>query len=118
MALIGLWHGASIFYLAYGLYFATIVMFYQAVPVDRVCLKIFGKKIGKILSIAFLFLFIPYGMIIFLVKTNQIFDYLSQFFQFFALPFSDKNISSIFLDLGRGLLIFALPILLPICWDI
>ena len=111
MALIGLWHGASIFYLAYGLYFATIVVFYQAVPVDRVCLKIFGKTIGKILSIAFLFLFIPYGMIIFLVKTNQDFLIISRsFFQFFALPFSDKNISSIFLDLGRGLLIFALPI--------
>lgn len=111
MFLIGLWHGAGIFFILYGLYAATTIAIYKIFKIDKFFINNLGNQCGKIVSMLLMFILVLYGMIIFLVKTNQDFLIISRsFFQFFALPFSDKNISSIFLDLGRGLLIFALPI--------
>ncbi len=114
MMIIGLWHGASIFFLLYGVYFATISLFYIIFPIDKICLKIFGKNIGRILAILLGSIFVPFGMILFWTKNFADFkDISSSFFAIFKIIGGNISlISTEFAMISYGMILFILPILI------
>ena len=68
-ALTGLWHGASVLYLLYGLYYFVLMLLYEAlmpliVRLGR-ALKIKHTAPFKILGVAFTFLLVNIGMLLF-----------------------------------------------------
>lgn len=110
MLIFGLWHGAGIFFAMYGLYSATVIIFYRLVPIDRLLVKFLGK-IGKILSMPIIFSFIIFGMMIFWVKTPEdFFAFSNSFFQSIKVV-SGLVESENFFKLGYILLLLTLPIL-------
>jgi len=113
MLLFGIWHGAGLFFAAYGLYAATMILFYRAAPIDKFFLKFLGQKIGKIISIAIFFLFTIFGMAIFWVKTKKDFvDFLTSFLQSEKIISGAIKAPEVFIQLSYGLLLFSLPIII------
>jgi alginate O-acetyltransferase complex protein AlgI len=112
MILIGLWHGAGTFFIIYGMYLATIILLYKAIPFDKIFIKVFGQEFGKILAMSFLLPFLIFAAMIFWTKTTEDFFTTSQsFFQIFPMVFIPSQFSKIFLDLLVGSLIFIVPII-------
>jgi alginate O-acetyltransferase complex protein AlgI len=113
MILVGLWHGAGTFFLLYGVYFSLIMLLYRILPLDKIIVKIFGKNLGKWLSILVCSLFIPFGMILFWTKSAQDFSVIAtSFFQGIPVILGATERSEIFSQLGYGLMLFAIPVFL------
>jgi alginate O-acetyltransferase complex protein AlgI len=111
MLLFGVWHGAGLFFALYGIYSATMILMYRAIPINATFAR-FGK-VGKILSMLLMFLLITFGMGIFLTKNVQDFAAFTQsFFQINDLILGLIKTPKVFFVLSYGLLLFALPILI------
>ncbi|MFT6259096.1 MAG: D-alanyl-lipoteichoic acid acyltransferase DltB (MBOAT superfamily) [Rickettsiales bacterium] len=112
MLVIGIWHGAGIFFIFYGLYAATVILIYRISKIDKILIKFLGNNFGGLIAIILCFLAIVFGMTIFWVKDYD--DFLRivhSYFAFFTFPFSPSKISVNFLDLGYQSLFLILPIL-------
>jgi len=113
MFIIGVWHGAGIFYILYGLFFATLFLIYKVIPIHKVLPFILGKKIGNFFSIAIMYFLICCAGGIFCSKTlNDFIDISSSFLQIKEIIFLKNSPTPEFIKLLYGLLIFVLPILI------
>jgi D-alanyl-lipoteichoic acid acyltransferase DltB (MBOAT superfamily) len=113
MILVGLWHGTNLFFVVYGIYFATVAIFYKTIAFDQILLKKFGNKFGKILSIILGFFFVIMGMGIFWVNNFKDFIVVfKSFFQIFPIIFAIKDMEEVFKILSYGAFIFVVPIVI------
>jgi D-alanyl-lipoteichoic acid acyltransferase DltB (MBOAT superfamily) len=71
MTLGGLWHGAGILFVLWGIYHGAMLVLYRLVPIDRYLIGWLGK-IGKGLSIFINFHIVCFGWILFRAHTDTI----------------------------------------------
>ena len=64
MFLGGLWHGAGIFFIVWGVYHGLLLILYRFVPIDTLLTERFGR-FGKVLSIVIFFHLVCFGWIFF-----------------------------------------------------
>ena len=82
MVLGGLWHGAGIFFIVWGLYHGLLLVLYRLVPIDEFLIRRFGR-IGKLLAIIIFFHFVCLGWIFFRSTPDQFWPILQSIL---ALP--------------------------------
>lgn len=70
MGLGGLWHGAGLLFLVWGLWHGLLLVLYSFVPLDRILERNFGKP-GRLLSIIIFFHLVCIGWIFFRVTPEQ-----------------------------------------------
>ena len=71
MLLAGMWHGAGILFIVWGLYHGLLLVFYRIVPIDKYLIRHFGRA-GKILSVFIFFHLICIGWIFFRCTPDQL----------------------------------------------
>jgi alginate O-acetyltransferase complex protein AlgI len=64
MALGGLWHGAGILFIAWGVYHGLLLVLYRVIPLDQILVRYLGR-LGKWLSILLVFHLVCFGWILF-----------------------------------------------------
>lgn len=70
MFLAGLWHGAGIFFIVWGLYHGLLLVIYRFVPIDEVLRKRLGHA-GRLLSIVLFFHLVCIGWIFFRASPSE-----------------------------------------------
>jgi D-alanyl-lipoteichoic acid acyltransferase DltB (MBOAT superfamily) len=70
MFLAGLWHGAGIFFIVWGLYHGLLLVLYRLVPIDTVLSRHFGRA-GRFVSIVLFFHLVCLGWIFFRATPEQ-----------------------------------------------
>ena len=78
MALGGLWHGAGILFVLWGVFHGVLLVLYRAIPIDRYLTGWFGR-LGKWISIFITFHFVCFGWILFRAHTDNILPLLKSF---------------------------------------
>jgi D-alanyl-lipoteichoic acid acyltransferase DltB (MBOAT superfamily) len=76
MFLGGLWHGAGIGFIVWGLYHGLLLILYRLVPIDHLLPKKFGS-VGTTISMLLMFNLVCVGWIFFRAPANEIFPLLS-----------------------------------------
>ena len=109
MILGGIWHGAGVFFLLWGIYHGMLLTFYRIIPINTYLKKYLGK-VGKWLAITIMFVSTVYGWILFFSKTNAQFHKLSG--GFFKVLFHPLSLSRDFTVLFYTLLVFILPLII------
>jgi hypothetical protein len=71
MLLGGLWHGAGVFFIIWGLYHGLLLVLYRLVPIDKILVRAFGARWGKALAIFVFFHFVCVGWIFFRATPGQ-----------------------------------------------
>jgi alginate O-acetyltransferase complex protein AlgI len=71
MLLGGIWHGAGIFFIIWGLYHGLLLVFYRIVPIDEYLHRLLGKRLGKFFSILLFFHLVCIGWIFFRSTPDQ-----------------------------------------------
>jgi alginate O-acetyltransferase complex protein AlgI len=71
MTLGGLWHGAGILFIGWGVWHGLLLIFYRLVPLDRMLEKRLGN-IGKAVSIILTFHLVVFGWIMFRADVHTI----------------------------------------------
>jgi alginate O-acetyltransferase complex protein AlgI len=71
MALGGLWHGAGILFVLWGVYHGAMLVLYRIVPIDRYLIGRLGA-VGKWISIIVTFHLVCFGWILFRAHTDTI----------------------------------------------
>jgi D-alanyl-lipoteichoic acid acyltransferase DltB (MBOAT superfamily) len=70
MLLGGLWHGAGIFFIVWGLYHGALLVLYRLVPIDIYLIRWFGR-FGKFISVVLFFHLVCLGWIFFRATPAQ-----------------------------------------------
>ncbi len=70
MFLGGLWHGAGVFFIVWGVYHGLLLVFYRLVPIDQILVRRFGR-LGKFLAIVLFFHLVCIGWIFFRATPDQ-----------------------------------------------
>jgi len=70
MFLGGLWHGAGLFFIIWGLYHGLLLVLYRLVPLDAVLIRHFGRT-GKFVAMVVFFHFVFLGWIFFRATPDQ-----------------------------------------------
>lgn len=71
MTLAGLWHGAGIFFIVWGVYHGLLLILYRLTPIDAWLEKILGKRLGKAAAIIIFFHLVCFGWIFFRATPEQ-----------------------------------------------
>jgi alginate O-acetyltransferase complex protein AlgI len=71
MALGGLWHGAGILFVLWGVYHGAMLVLYRVVPIDRYLTQVLGT-VGRWISIVITFHIVCFGWILFRAHTDTI----------------------------------------------
>jgi alginate O-acetyltransferase complex protein AlgI len=71
MTLIGLWHGAGVGFLAFGVYHGVLLVLNRLVPFDRYLVARFGTA-GRWLAVLIVFHLVCFGYILFRARTDTI----------------------------------------------
>lgn len=95
MILGGLWHGAGVFFIVWGLYHGLLLVLYRLVPIDEFLIGKFGR-VGKALSIFIFFHLVCIGWIFFRATPDQFLPIVSSIL---ALPYA---IADVFIWAGSG----------------
>ncbi|HVE43980.1 MAG TPA: MBOAT family O-acyltransferase [Gammaproteobacteria bacterium] len=107
MILGGIWHGAGVFFLLWGIYHGLLLVFYRAVPLHTYLKKIMGK-VGVLFSILIMFCSVVFGWILFLTKDIHTFSQqMSSIKQTVLHPFSLTGMS---LQFFYCLSLFTIPL--------
>ena len=70
MLLGGLWHGAGIFFIVWGLYHGALLVLYRVVPIDAILIQYLGR-FGKFLTVFLFFHLVCLGWIFFRATPEQ-----------------------------------------------
>lgn len=71
MFLGGLWHGAGMFFILWGVYHGILLIVYRLVPIDDYLVRYLGKWVGKFLAIVIFFHCVCVGWIFFRATPEQ-----------------------------------------------
>ena len=71
MFLGGLWHGAGIFFIIWGLYHGLLLLLYRICPIDEWLVRFLGRRLGKLIAIALFFHLVCFGWILFRATPAQ-----------------------------------------------
>jgi alginate O-acetyltransferase complex protein AlgI len=71
MVLGGLWHGAGIFFILWGLYHGLLLVLYRLVPIDRFLKRYLGNKLGTMIAAIIFFHFLCFSWILFRADPSQ-----------------------------------------------
>ena len=99
MFLGGLWHGAGIFFIVWGLYHGALLVLYRLVPIDTVLIRTFGR-FGKLLSIVLFFHLVSIGWIFFRATPEQFMPIIKSIV---ALPEAIVDVFQLFKPYWRGI---------------
>lgn len=114
MFLCGLWHGAGVNFILWGLYHGALLVLYYLFPIHEKLTKLFGDVVGKIAGIFLFFNLGAFGWIMFRAKSlGDIGQALRSIGDLFTTGASAEFIHS-----GYIFIIFALPLLISeiIAW--
>lgn len=108
MFIMGLWHGAGVFFILWGLYHGLLLAFWRVCPLDRILIRALGRNAGTLISILIMFTLIVFGWILFWTQEPA---------QFTGIMRSIGTLVTIGAEpmtwkLAYGLLLFALPVML------
>lgn len=104
MFLAGLWHGAGLYFIYWGLYHGALLVLYRVVPIDRLLIENL-HQFGKWLAQGVMFAFVVFGWGLFYAGSHGEF-----FALFFPLNVEPEKLH--FYSLWYGLILFILPICL------
>lgn len=106
MAIMGLWHGAAICYLWWGLYHGALLILYHFMPVDQWLKKRFGH-FGQLSAWIIMSLLTMFGWMLFIsTPSDRFFDLLRNMHLFFLEP-----VSVHFISWAKYTLCFSLPVI-------
>ena len=71
MFLGGLWHGAGVLLIVWGLYHGLLLVLYRILPIDQALARYFGR-VGRIASVVVFFHLLVIGWIFFRAEPGQI----------------------------------------------
>ena len=113
MFIVGLWHGAGIFFIFWGVFHGLLLIFYRIFPIDKYFIIIFGKNIGKMFSILTMFILTLYGWIFFWSKSSELSSkILKSFNEIIFIFYKPSEFTEIFYELFYGVLIFTIPVII------
>jgi alginate O-acetyltransferase complex protein AlgI len=114
--LMGLWHGAGKYFILWGIYHFSLLMFYRVFPLDKHIIKYFGDLWGRVVAISVMFTFTLLGWLIFYAKSRvEVSDYIKSFIGIKYFITNIGAIPAIFYELGYGVLLYAAPIIITEC---
>ena len=105
MFLGGIWHGAGIFFLLWGVYHGLLLAFYRRWPIDQWLEARFGR-IGNVAAVILMFQLTVVGWILFFAKPNTFWPIVNSIGQMAVAP-----MSSLMLPLLWGLAIYTIPMM-------
>lgn len=105
MFIMGLWHGAGVFFVLWGLYHGVLLAIYRLVPIDKLCVRAFGRVAGKVLATALMFALVVFGWVLFWSKDGGQFVQVMQSIGALAHG-ADALTGALF----YGLALFVLPV--------
>lgn len=105
MSLCGLWHGAGLNFVFWGLYHGVLLALYHRWPIDEKIIHYFGEAWGKFVSILILFNLVAVGWIFFRGSTLEIFLAFKSIGQLLG-----GQLTMDFIHATYILLIFAIPL--------
>jgi alginate O-acetyltransferase complex protein AlgI len=71
MFLGGLWHGAGVFFIIWGVYHGLLLVIYRTIPIDTFLMRYLGRRLGKFASIFLFFHLVCIGWIFFRATPEQ-----------------------------------------------
>ena len=96
MALMGLWHGAGIFFVWWGLYHGFLLVLYRYIPLDKILRNRFHTA-GHLLSIAIMFSLTCFGWALFMSDPSTLFpELMKNLAWFFVEPWDPRLITWVF----------------------
>jgi alginate O-acetyltransferase complex protein AlgI len=112
MFLIGLWHGAGIFFIAWGVYNGLLIVFYRIVPIDKYLIRFLGAICGKFVAGLIMFSFVLFGWLLFWAKDEAMALTLYKSFVSVSYFITDQgNLPVMFFEFGYVVLLFIVPII-------
>ena len=109
MFLGGLWHGAGIGFIIWGLYHGLLLVVYNVAAVEERILSALGPRIGKIVAIIVMFHLTCVGWIFFRATSGELLPAFQSIGQLFIGTAPDWQMVK---DIGWGLVLFGLPLVL------
>src|SRR5262249_28159262 len=106
MALGGLWHGAGILFIAWGIWHALLLILYRVIAIDKILIRYLGE-LGKWIAIVLTFHLVSFGWILFRAQA----DTLSMAIDTIGSLFESNNLFLWYWE-GRGVLILGIIVLL------
>ncbi len=107
MSLGGLWHGAGIFFVIWGIYHGFLLALYRLIPIDEILTAKF-KRFGRALSIFLMFQLTCVGWLLFRSQPPEIFQHLCvNFIDLFIRPLDPT-----FWNLLYGVVLFSAPVVI------
>lgn len=107
MFLGGLWHGAGIGFIGWGLYHGALLVLYRVGEIEERLLKLLGSQIGKLAAIFLLFQLVCVGWIFFRATAPEIIPAFGSIGQLFIGRFPD---SEFLINIGWGLVLYGGPL--------
>ncbi|WP_417798111.1 MBOAT family O-acyltransferase [Terasakiella pusilla] len=72
MAIGGLWHGAGVLFIIWGIFHGLLLVVYRVAPIDEWCQRILGKRLGTFVGIFIFFHLVVIGWIFFRADPNNL----------------------------------------------
>lgn len=106
MTLGGLWHGAGVFFVIWGIYHGVLLCLHRVFPLDERLRGWFGQRLGTVLAVGVMFCCTVFGWILFFSNPRT----------FFPIVFSIGTMvtngpSNLALTLSWGLVLFVTPLI-------
>jgi len=109
MFLGGMWHGAGIGFIVWGLYHGVLLVLYRVLRIEEALLGSLGARIGKPVAVLLMFHLVCIGWIFFRANPAELEPAFTSLAGLVGGGAVDWDLS---LDLGWGLAIYGLPLLL------
>jgi alginate O-acetyltransferase complex protein AlgI len=109
MFLGGLWHGAGIGFIIWGLYHGLLLVIYHVGAIEQRILSLLGSRLGRIVAIVLMFHLVCAGWIFFRASGNELLPAFRSIGQLLTGSAPDWQMVK---DVGWGLVLFGLPLAL------
>ncbi len=108
MGIIGLWHGAGIFFVLWGFYNGLLLAIYRLLPIDKFLMRTLGQKAGRVIATLLMFCLVLFGWLLFYSRTPE------EFFQYgnSTLALFSQGFTPWFWRIAWGFFLFSLPIII------
>jgi alginate O-acetyltransferase complex protein AlgI len=107
MFLGGLWHGAGIGFIIWGLYHGVLLVIYHVGAIEQRILSALGSRVGKIVAIVLMFHLVCAGWIFFRATSEELLPAFQSIGQLLTGTAPDWRLVN---DVGWGLVLFGTPL--------